>query len=40
MLTLKRPGTGIPAGEFGRLIGRETTSEIAADTLLSWDMVK
>ncbi|MHC4696046.1 MAG: N-acetylneuraminate synthase family protein [Planctomycetota bacterium] len=40
MLTLKRPGSGIPAGDLGTLIGREATIGIAQDTMLSWDMVR
>ncbi len=40
MLTLKRPGTGIPPGDMRRLIDRETAVDIPEDTILSWDMVK
>ncbi len=40
MLTLKRPGTGIPPGDLVRLVGRETLDDIPNDTLLSWDMVR
>ncbi len=40
MLTLKRPGSGIPAGEFSRIVGRETAIDIAKDTILSWEMVR
>lgn len=40
MLTFKRPGTGIPPGDMGRLIDRETAVDIPEDTILSWDMVK
>ncbi len=40
MLTLKRPGTGIPASDRSRLVGRKTKQPISADTLISWDMVE
>lgn len=40
MLTLRRPGTGIPAAEVGHLPGRCATVDIASDTVLSWDMVR
>ncbi|MFQ5590486.1 MAG: N-acetylneuraminate synthase family protein [Phycisphaerae bacterium] len=38
MLTLKRPGTGIPPGDMCHLLDRQTARDIPADTLLSWDM--
>ncbi|MDD1668758.1 MAG: N-acetylneuraminate synthase [Methanomicrobiales archaeon] len=40
MLTTKRPGTGIPPGSLGSLVGRKARRSIAKDTLLSWDMVE
>ncbi len=40
MLTLKRPGTGIPCGDFDRLIGRRAAVDLMSDTLLSWEMVE
>ncbi|MEK6798625.1 MAG: N-acetylneuraminate synthase family protein [Planctomycetota bacterium] len=40
MLTLKRPGTGIPADAFDRLIGRTTAVDIPGDTTLSWEMLR
>jgi N-acetylneuraminate synthase/N,N'-diacetyllegionaminate synthase len=40
MLTLKRPGTGIPADEIGQVIGRIAAADIAADSLLSWNQVR
>jgi len=40
MLTLKRPGTGIPPGELPALIGREAKVAIPADALLSWAMLR
>jgi len=40
MLTLKRPGTGIPPNDLATLLGREAATDIPSDTLLSWDMVR
>ena len=40
MLTLKRPGTGIPYGQLDMLLGRCATVDIPSDTVLSWDMVE
>ncbi len=40
MLTLKRPGTGIPAGALPQLPGRKASTDIPRDTVLSWDMVR
>ncbi|UCC29193.1 MAG: N-acetylneuraminate synthase family protein [Phycisphaerales bacterium] len=40
MLTVKRPGTGIPAGDLTRLKGRRVAVDIACDTTLSWDMIR
>ncbi len=40
MLTLKRPGTGIPAGELGSVAGLRAVVDIPSDTVLSWDMVR
>lgn len=40
MLTLKRPGTGIPAGDLAGVIGKVATVAIPADTLLSWAMMR
>lgn len=37
MVWVKRPGTGIPAKELPRVIGRRAQRDIPADTLLSWD---
>jgi len=36
-LTTKRPGTGIPANQLDRLIGRHLKRDVAADTLLQLD---
>ena len=38
-LTIQRPGTGIPAAELPRVIGRKLTQALAAGTLLTWDML-
>ena len=40
MLAVKRPGTGIPAGDLARLKGRRVAVKIACDTTLSWDMIQ
>ncbi len=40
MLTLKRPGTGIPTGDLERLTGYRASVNIPSDTILSWDMVR
>jgi len=34
---VKRPGTGIPASELAKVVGRRSRRAIAADTLLTWD---
>lgn len=38
-LTIKRPGTGIPPADLERLIGREIIETVAADTVLTWEMI-
>lgn len=40
LLTLKRPGIGIPPRELDRLLGRQAAQSIPRDTMLSWDMVR
>jgi sialic acid synthase SpsE len=40
MLTVKRPGTGIPAADLERLVDHRTTVDITYDTVLSWEMVR
>ncbi|MGE7544928.1 N-acetylneuraminate synthase family protein [Sporosarcina newyorkensis] len=38
---VKRPGTGeIKAGDFKKLLGKEATQDIRADTQLQWSMLK
>lgn len=36
-LTIKRPGTGIPAAEIGRVIGKRVIRAVETDTTISWD---
>ncbi len=38
-LTVQRPGTGIPAADVARAVGRRTAGVIKRGTLLSWDML-
>jgi len=38
-LTVQRPGTGIPAADADKVVGRRTLSPIAAGTMLAWDML-
>jgi N-acetylneuraminate synthase/N,N'-diacetyllegionaminate synthase len=38
-LTVQRPGTGIPAGEAQRVIGRRLQRDLKSGTLLQWDML-
>lgn len=40
MLTMKRPGTGIPSKDMKKVEGKKTTKDIEKDTLLDWDMVE
>jgi len=40
MLTLKKPGTGIPEHEMDRLVGRTLKRAVPADRLLSWEDVE
>lgn len=37
MVWVKRPGTGIPAREMDKIIGRRVRHAVAADSLLSWE---
>ena len=39
MLTLKRPGTGIPANEFYALIGRKCCVDIKKDTIMQYEFL-
>lgn len=38
-LTVQRPGTGISASEYPRLLGRRAGRPLPAGTLLTWDMI-
>jgi sialic acid synthase SpsE len=38
-IVFQRPGTGIPAAQFSRLVGRRVSKSIRAGTLLQWDML-
>jgi N-acetylneuraminate synthase/N,N'-diacetyllegionaminate synthase len=40
MLTVKRPGTGIPPRELDRLVGCTAACDIPHDAMISWDMVR
>jgi sialic acid synthase SpsE len=40
MLTLKRPGTGIPPTEWNLIIGRQANVPIPSDTTITWEMIK
>jgi sialic acid synthase SpsE len=40
MVTLKRPGTGIPARRLEDVVGRIARAPIPRDTILSWDMLR
>ena len=35
-ITAKRPGTGVPAGEYEKLIGRKLNRDIKADEMILW----
>lgn len=39
MLTWKRPGTGICVDNFGKIVGRKSAINIAADTIIQKDMI-
>jgi len=40
MLTIKRPGTGIAPADLERVVNRVAVVDIAADTLLGWEMIR
>ncbi|MFQ5494667.1 MAG: N-acetylneuraminate synthase family protein [Phycisphaerae bacterium] len=40
MLTLKRPGTGIPAARLEDVTGRRAAVAIQNDTLVAWEMIR
>jgi sialic acid synthase SpsE len=39
-LTTQRPGTGIPAAEVGKVVGRVLAHEVGAGTMVTWDMFR
>ncbi len=39
MLAAKKPGTGIPAAQLGDVVGRTARADIAADTVLTEDLI-
>jgi sialic acid synthase SpsE len=39
MLTIKRPGGGVPPDELDGLIGRQAACDIAADAVIAWSML-
>lgn len=39
MVTVKRPGSGIPPKHLDEVIGRTLTTDVEADDVLTWDMV-
>lgn len=40
MLSIKRPGTGIPPNEIKKIIGKKTRLHIKKDQIFQWDMVE
>jgi sialic acid synthase SpsE len=39
MLTVKRPGSGIPPKDLERVLGRALRADVEADDVLTWDLV-
>ena len=39
MISLKRPGTGIPPVDLERIIGRKANTDILAEQIISWKMI-
>jgi N-acetylneuraminate synthase/N,N'-diacetyllegionaminate synthase len=39
-LALKRPGTGLPPAELGKVVGRTLKRDLPADALLSWPLLR
>jgi N,N'-diacetyllegionaminate synthase len=37
MLTLKKPGTGIPVEEKSKIVGKMLICDVSADHLLKWE---
>ena len=40
LLTVKRPGTGIPPGELSLVLGRKVLRDLAADEVIDWTAVE
>lgn len=40
MITAKRPGTGIPPAEAGRVVGREAVRDIHKGEIIAWEVMK
>jgi N,N'-diacetyllegionaminate synthase len=40
MLTVKRPGGGIPPEDFDTIVGRRVNADVTADTVLTWDAIE
>ena len=40
VLTIQRPGSGIPAADWGRAVGRVVRADAPAGTMLSWEMLQ
>lgn len=38
-LKVQRPGTGVPAAEFMRVVGKKSKRTLSAGTMLQWDML-
>ena len=39
MISLKRPGTGIPPADFERVVGKKAKKDIRAEQIITWDMI-
>jgi sialic acid synthase SpsE len=39
MVSLKRPGTGIPPTDLERVVGQKAKTRIFAEQVITWDMV-
>ncbi|MFT3788212.1 MAG: N-acetylneuraminate synthase family protein [Tepidisphaeraceae bacterium] len=39
-LTVQRPGTGVPASDWTKVVGRITRAAIPAGTILTWEMLR
>ena len=40
MIAIRRPGTGLPPDMLEKIIGRSTLHDLAAETVITWDMLK